>query len=330
MMGATIKSIGIYRPEREVTNAFFEAYLETSDEWIRERTGIERRYFSSEDEYTSDLCVKAVEALKKNHHTSVDDVDFVIVATSTPDQILPNVASRVQARLGISNAGCIDLSAACGGFVYGLILAKGLIAAQTHRRILVIGAETLSKAIDLSDRNSCILFGDGAGAVIVEASSDNHVFEPLTDTDGSLGKELFISHLSQTVDGEPILGDGKMHQNGRAVFRWAVSTLVKNIPVLLEKNKMTLEQVDYLIPHSANIRILEAVCKNLDFPMERCMESVRSYGNTSAASIPIAWYNGLASGKIKQNDQLLLIGFGGGLTCAGICLENKIVLGEAD
>ncbi len=330
MMGATIKSIGIYRPELEVTNAFFEAYLETSDEWIRERTGIERRYFSSEDEYTSDLCVKAVEALKKNHHTSVDDVDFVIVATSTPDQILPNVASRVQARLGISNAGCIDLSAACGGFVYGLILAKGLIAAQTHRRILVIGAETLSKAIDLSDRNSCILFGDGAGAVIVEASSDNHVFEPLTDTDGSLGKELFISHLSQTVDGEPILGDGKMHQNGRAVFRWAVSTLVKNIPVLLEKNKMTLEQVDYLIPHSANIRILEAVCKNLDFPMERCMESVRSYGNTSAASIPIAWYNGLASGKIKQNDQLLLIGFGGGLTCAGICLENKIVLGEAD
>lgn len=330
MMGATIKSIGIYRPEREVTNAFFEAYLETSDDWIRARTGIERRYFASDDEYTSDLCVQAVKSLQKSSKTSIEDVDFIIVATSTPDQILPNVASRVQARLNISNAGCIDISSACGGFVYGIILAKGLIAAQTHRKVLVIGAETLSKAIDLSDRNSCILFGDGAGAVIVEASSDNHVFEPLTDTDGSLGKELFISHLSEKVDGEPILGDRKMHQNGRAVFKWAVSTLVKNIPMLVEKNKMNLDQIDFLIPHSANIRILEAVCKNLDFPMEKCMESVRNYGNTSAASIPIAWYNGLASGKIKQHDQLLLIGFGGGLTCAGICLENDIVLSETN
>jgi 3-oxoacyl-[acyl-carrier-protein] synthase III len=329
-MNATIKSIGIYHPEREITNSFFETYLETSDEWIRERTGIERRYFSSEDEYTSDLCVKAVQALQKNHNTDIQEVDFVIVATSTPDQILPSVASRVQARLNIPNAGCIDVSAACGGFVYGIVLAKGLVAAQTHHKILVIGAETLSKAIDLSDRNSCILFGDGAGAVIVEASSGNHVFEPLTDTDGSLGKELFISHLSEVVDGEPILGDRKMHQNGRAVFKWAVSTLIKNIPALVAKNNKSLDQIDFLIPHSANIRILEAVCKNLDFPMERCIESVRNYGNTSAASIPIAWYNGLASGKIKQHDQLLLIGFGGGLTCAGICLENNIVLGKAD
>lgn len=327
MMGATIKSIGIYSPEREVTNSFFEAYLQTSDQWIRERTGIERRYFASENEYTSDLCVKAVEALQKNHQTNLEEIDFIIVATSTPDQILPNVASRVQARLNIPNAGCIDVSAACGGFVYGIILAKGLIAAQTHRKILVIGAETLSKAIDLSDRNSCILFGDGAGAVIVEASAENRIFDALTDTEGNLGKELFMSHLSETVDNHPILADRKMHQNGRAVFKWAVSTLVKNIPLLVAKNNMSLDQIDFLVPHSANIRILEAVCKNLEFPMERCLESVRNHGNTSAASIPLAWYGGLASGKIKQHDRLLLIGFGGGLTSAGICLENDIVIG---
>jgi 3-oxoacyl-[acyl-carrier-protein] synthase III len=329
-MNATIKSIGIYHPEREITNSFFETYLETSDQWIRERTGIEKRYFSLENEYTSDLCVKAVEALQKNHKTDVQEVDFIIVATSTPDQILPSAASRVQAKLGIPHAGCIDISAACGGFVYGIILAKGLIAAQTHRKVLVIGAETLSKAIDLSDRNSCILFGDGAGAVIVEVSSENHIFNALTDTEGNLGKELFISHLSETVDGEPILADRKMHQNGRAVFKWAVSTLVKNIPILVAKNNWKLDDIDFLIPHSANIRILEAVCKKLELPMEKCVESIRNYGNTSAASIPIAWYNGLVSGKIKSHDQLLLIGFGGGLTCAGICLENNIVLEKVD
>lgn len=325
-MNATIKSIGIYLPEREVPNSFFEAYLETSDQWIRDRTGIEHRYFSAEDEYTSDLCVKAVRSLANRFDTNLSEVDFIIVATSTPDQILPNVASRVQAQLGIPNAGCIDVSAACGGFVYGLILAKGLIAAETHKKVLVIGAETLSKAIDLSDRNTCILFGDGAGAVIVEASEENHVLKALTNTEGESGKELFMSHLSDTISGESILADGKMHQNGRAVFRWAVSTLINRVPELLAKNNLELTDIDFLIPHSANIRILETACKNLDFPIEKCAESIRHHGNTSAASIPIAWYDALISGKIQRGDKLVLIGFGGGLTSAGICVENDIVM----
>lgn len=323
-MSATIKSIGIYHPEKEITNSFFEEYLNTSDKWIRERTGIIKRYFTREDEYTSDLCVNAVKALQRNHDYNLAEIDFIIVATSTPDQIIPNVASRVQAQLEIPQAGCIDVSAACGGFVYGLILAKGLIAAGTHKKVLIIGAETMSKIIDMKDRNSCILFGDGAGAVIMEANEENHVFKTLTATDGSNGKELFMSNLSGVVSGEQILHDQQMHQNGRAVFKWAVSTLEHKIPELLEQNGWTLQDVDYLIPHSANIRILESVSQRLDIPMEKCIESIRNFGNTSAASIPLAWHEGILSGKIKPGDNLLLIGFGGGLTSAGICLKNNI------
>ncbi|MFT4073268.1 MAG: beta-ketoacyl-ACP synthase III [Dysgonamonadaceae bacterium] len=323
-MSATIKSIGIYHPEKEITNSFFEEYLNTSDKWIRERTGIIKRYFTREDEYTSDLCVNAVKALQRNHDYNLAEIDFIIVATSTPDQIIPNVASRVQAQLEIPQAGCIDVSAACGGFVYGLILAKGLIAAGTHKKVLIIGAETMSKIIDMKDRNSCILFGDGAGAVIMEANEENHVFKTLTATDGNNGKELFMSNLSGVVSGEQILHDRQMHQNGRAVFKWAVSTLEHKIPELLEQNGWTLQDVDYFIPHSANIRILESVSQRLDIPMEKCIESIRNFGNTSAASIPLAWHEGILSGKIKPGDNLLLIGFGGGLTSAGICLKNNI------
>lgn len=325
-MHASITSIGIYHPEKEIRNSFFEAYLDTSDQWIRERTGIERRFFVSENEYTSDLCIRAVGALKDNSNKELKDIDFIIVATSTPDQILPSVASRVQTALNIPNAGCIDISAACGGFVYGIILAKGLIAAQTHRKILVIGAETLSRVTDFSDRSSCILFGDGAGAVIVEASVDNHIFNAITDTDGSYGKDLYLSNSAATINGQVVISDNKLHQNGRVVFKWAVSTLVKKIRELASLNHMNLDDIDYLIPHSANIRILEAVCRELNVPMEKCLESIRHYGNTSAASIPIAWHNGIVSGKIKPGDNLLLIGFGGGLTCAGICLRSNVDL----
>lgn len=323
-MNATINAIGIYHPQREIKNSFFEEFLETSDQWIKERTGIENRFYARDDEYTSDLCVKAVQSLVKNHQTDLSDVDFIIVATSTPDQVLPSMASQVQTKLNIPNAGCIDISAACAGFVYGIILAKGLIAAQTHKKIIVIGAETLSKVTDFTDRSSCILFGDGAGAVVVEAHPDNHILTPITDTDGSYGKDLYLSHQSASINDTTIIADNKLHQNGKVVFKWAVSSLIERIQDLVSKNKMTLEEIDFLIPHSANIRILEAVCKGLNIPMDKCLESIRQYGNTSAASIPLAWYNGITSGKIKPNDNLLLIGFGGGLTCAGICLKNSI------
>jgi 3-oxoacyl-(acyl-carrier-protein) synthase III len=323
-MNATITSIGIYHPEREIRNSYFEEYLDTSDQWIRERTGIERRFYAAEDEYTTDMCVKAVQSLAENYNKDLSDVDFIIAATSTFDQLIPSVASQIQTRLSIPNAGCIDLSAACAGFVYGIIVAKGLIAAGTHRKILVLGADKLTQVTDFNDRATCILFGDAAGAVLIEASIENHIFKPVTATDGSYGKDLFMATEGAKVNGEDVVYDGNIHQNGRVVFKWAVSTLIDRIQELAKINDLSLQDIDYLIPHSANLRILDAVTKGLDMPLEKCIESVRNYGNTSAASIPLAWHSGIESGKIKVGDKLLLIGFGGGLTAAGICLDNSM------
>lgn len=323
-MSASINSIGMYVPENKIDNLYYEKILDTSDEWITQRTGIVNRYHARENEYTSDLCVKAVEDLVRNFNKDLSDIDFIIVATSTPDQFVPSVASQVQTRLNIKGAGCIDVAAACAGFVSGLILAKGLIASKTHKKVLVIGAETLSKATDFTDRSSCILFGDGAGAVIVEASAENRLFHTITDTDGSYGKDLYIAYQPAPINQEAVIEDRNIHQNGKVVFKWAVSTLTKKINELALANGFQTNEIDWMIPHSANIRILESVCHGLNFPLEKCLESIRNYGNTSAASIPIAWYNGLKSGKVKLDDQLLLVGFGGGLTVSGICLQNRI------
>ena len=325
-MHSSITSIGMYVPETRIDNSYFENILDTNDEWIRQRTGIQHRYYAKEDEFTSDLCVKAVENLLANNEADISDIDFIIVATSTPDHTMPSVASQVQARLNINKAGCMDISAACAGFVYGIILAKGLIASGASKKVLVIGAETFSKVLNFEDRTSCILFGDGAGAVIVEASTENYIFQSITETEGELGQNLYLSNQPATINGEKIINDNKIHQNGRAVFKWAVSTLIEKTKSLLDLNDRTLESIDWLIPHSANLRILETVCESLDFPVEKCLESIKHYGNTSAASIPIAWYNGLKSGKVKMDDIIILAGFGGGLTSAGICIQNKIVL----
>lgn len=325
-MYSTISSIGIYAPEIRIDNSFFEKILDTNDEWIRQRTGIQNRFYARADEFTGDLCVQAVENLLECNDANISDVDFIIVATSTPEHTMPSVASQVQARLNIKKAGCIDISAACAGFVYGIILAKGLIASGANKKVLVIGAETLSKVINFEDRTSCILFGDGAGAVIVEASNENYIFQSITETDGASGQNLYLSNLSPTINGETIIGDNTIHQNGRAVFKWAVSTLVEKIKSLVELNNRTIDGIDWLIPHSANLRILEAVCEGIGFPIEKCLESIKQYGNTSAASIPIAWYNGLKSGKVKVDDIIVLAGFGGGLTTSSICIQNKIAL----
>lgn len=323
-MNATINSIGIYHPEKEILNSFFEQYIQTSDRWIRERTGIEKRYFAAEDEYTSDMCVKAARNLSENYNKDLSDVDFIIVATTTPDQLIPSVASQVQSRLKIKNAGTIDIASACAGFVNGIILAKGLIAANTHKKVLVIGADMLSKKLDLEDRTTCVLFGDGAGAVLVEASAENHLFETITGTNGDYGKDLYLSSQNAPINGVEIIANDKFHQNGRVVYKWAVQTLTGGLKVLSQKNNLTLDQTDYYIPHSANFRMLEAVFKELNVPIEKCLDSVRKYGNTSAGSVPLAWFEGLKEGKVQMSDKLTLIGFGGGFTYAGICIENNI------
>ncbi len=324
-MNATITSIGMYLPEKEVDNLYFEKILDTSDEWIKERTGIAKRYFTAENEFTGDMCVKAAHDLSERYGKDLTDVDFVIVATTTPDQPMPNVASQVAHRLGVSlGAGCMDVDTACSGFCYALLTAQGLIAAGTCRKVLVFGADTMSKICDFTDRTTSILFGDGAGCVLMEATEEIHVFKSLVGTDGSYGKDLYVSTQNPLLDETAIVNNGKIHQNGRTVYRWAITTLLKGLGRLAEKNGLTLQDIDCFIPHSANYRMLENIFSSLSIPMEKCIESVRECGNTCAGSIPLAWCKGIREGRIKQGDKLMLIGFGGGFTYAGLCVDNMI------
>jgi len=317
-MNAQITAIATYAPERRVPNAYFEDIIDTNDEWIVSRTGIRERRFAAEDETMFSMCVNAAKNLvKDNPALSLDGVDFIIVATTTADQVMPSMASQIQNTLQIPNAGCIDIMAACAGFVYGLILAKGMITAGTHKKVLVFGAECLSRFTDMTDRTSCILFGDAAGVGLVEPSAESKILQTVTGTDGSYGKDLYLSQTSTTVNGEEIKRDGKIHQNGRVVFKWAIKTIAQNAGELLRKNNMTLDDLDWIILHSANLRIIEAVSAEINYPMEKMLTSIEKFGNTSSASIPLAWDLAQKAGKIKPGQKILLLGFGGGLTYAG-------------
>jgi 3-oxoacyl-[acyl-carrier-protein] synthase-3 len=321
-MNSKITAIAAYAPEKRVDNAYFEKIIETSDEWIVTRTGIKERRFISGDETNSGICVKATKKLlAENPGITLEGVDFIIVATTTADQVMPNMASQVQNAFQLQGVGCIDIMAACAGFVYGLILAKGMVAAGTHKKILVFGSECLSSFTDMTDRTSCILFGDGAGVALVEPSDKPKILQTITGTDGSYGKDLYLSQHSPTVNGEEIKRDGKIHQNGKVVFKWAVRTIAQNAGELLRKNNMELGDLDWIILHSANLRIIEAVANEIGYPMEKMLTSIEQFGNTSSASIPLAWDLAKKAGKIKPGNKILLLGFGGGLTFAGTIIE---------
>ncbi|WP_420317897.1 ketoacyl-ACP synthase III [Ekhidna sp.] len=316
-----ITAFGTYVPEKVVDNHYFEEFIDTNDEWIISRTGIKTRRFSKDGEYTSDLAVKAVQNLVERSGKDISDVDFIVVCTTSPDQPMPNAASRVQYKLGIQSTGCNDIYAACAGFVYGLQMAHGFVNAGVYKKVLVIGAETLTKIMDLSDRTSCILFGDAAGAVLVEPGEDEHFVAFNSGTNGDLGHDLYLSHKKNSINGVGINPHGKIVQNGRSVFKWAVGNIPIKIKELVAKAGMTLDDIDYIVPHSANLRIIEAIIKNLDYPMEQVPESVTEFGNTSSASIPLAISKSMSNGGIKKGDTVLMIGFGGGLTFAGAIVK---------
>lgn len=303
-------------PEKVIDNQYFESFLDTSDEWIVSRTGIQTRRHCGPNEYTSNLCVRAVRDLVQHYDLDLSSVDIIIVSTVTPDQPMPSMACIVQYRMEIPNAGAIDLYAACAGFSYGIVVAKGLIAAGTHRKVIVIGADALSKVTDFADRTSCVLFGDGAGAVLVEADPTGNIGQCITGAFGEGGIDLYISGMAPAIDGQPIVCNGKIVQNGRKVFKWAVTTVGREVPRLLALNGLQLSDIDWFVPHSANMRIIEAVCKETGIPMEKVLESIVKYGNTSSASIPLAWCEGVRDGRVKSGDRLLLFGFGGGLAYA--------------
>jgi 3-oxoacyl-[acyl-carrier-protein] synthase III len=321
MMHAKVTGIGTFVPEKIVDNHYFESIIETNDEWIQSRTGIKTRHFAAENEYTSHLCIGAAKNLQEETSCSFDDVDFIIVATVTPDQVMPSIASQIQNKLNIPSAGAIDISAACAGFAYAIILAKGLIAAGTHRKVLVFGGETLTKVTNYEDRTSCILFGDGAGAVLVEAAEKTNILAAVTGSQGDGGKDLYLSTRRNRVNGQDILADGFIHQNGRAVFKWAVNTISQHMATLPATLGWTMDDIDWFVPHSANLRIIDALCNNSGFPMEKTLESITIYGNTSSASIPLALHRGIREGKVKSGDKIMMFGFGGGLVYAGLILE---------
>jgi 3-oxoacyl-[acyl-carrier-protein] synthase III len=321
MNQARLSAIGMAVPEKCISNSYYETLIDTSDEWIQSRTGIKTRYHTEADEFTSHLCVKAVENMVDRYGVRLDDVDMIIVSTVTPDQPMPSMACQVQYRLHMPHAGAFDAYAACAGFSYGVVLAKGLIAAGTHRKVLVIGADSLSKVTDFTDRTSCVLFGDGAGAVLIEAAETGNIGACITGANGENGADLYISGFAETIDGQALKMNRTIVQNGKKVFKWAVTKVAEQMQVLAQKNGLTLDQIDWFVPHSANLRIIEAICNETGFPMHKVLESIVDYGNTSSASIPIALSNGIETGKVKKGDKVMILGFGGGLAYAGAVLE---------
>ena len=318
---ARITAIGTYVPTRILTNNDLEKMVDTSDEWIFQRTGIRERRIAADNEFTSDLAIAAVEKLIETYQKSVTDVDMILVATSTPDYPFPSVATQIQAHFGIEQAGAMDLSATCAGFTFALHVANTMISSGLHQKVLVVAAETLSKVTDYTDRTTCILFGDGAGAVVVERDEKAPGFHSFyLGSKGDGGIHVYRSGMSETMFGRDLTPTGCIVQNGREVYKWAATTIPKGMEQVVTRAGKSLEDVDWFIPHSANLRMIESICEKSDFPIEKTLVSMTHYGNTSAASIPLALDLGIQQGRIKSGDTLLLYGFGGGLVHAGLML----------
>jgi 3-oxoacyl-[acyl-carrier-protein] synthase III len=322
---ARITAIGTYVPQKKLLNEDLEKMVDTNNEWIVKRTGIKERRIAGKDEFTSDISVIAVQDLMRRYDKSVDDVDMIIICTLTPDFKTPSVASLVQAKLGIKNAGAIDLNAACAGFTYGLYVANGLVTSGLNKKVLVIGAETLSKITDFTDRTTCVLFGDGGGAVLVEYDDQNPSFiSAHIGSEGEMGDKLYSTNLSNNMFGKELNDNGFIVQNGREVYKWAVNTVPKGIETLLEKTRFQLRDIDWFVPHSANLRIIESVCQKSNIPIEKTLYSLVCYGNTSSATIPLSLDMGVRESNLLPNQKVLLYGFGGGLAYAGLLIKWSI------
>ncbi|QMV30099.1 beta-ketoacyl-ACP synthase III [Thermus thermophilus] len=314
-----ILALGAYVPERVMTNADFEAYLDTSDEWIVTRTGIKERRVAAEDEYTSDLAFKAVEDLLRRHPGALEGVDAVIVATNTPDALFPDTAALVQARFGLK-AFAYDLLAGCPGWIYALAQAHALVEAGLAQKVLAVGAEALSKIIDWNDRATAVLFGDGGGAAVVGKVRQGFGFRSFVlGADGTGAKELHHACVA------PRLPDGtsmrnRLYMNGREVFKFAVRVMNTATLEAIEKAGLTPEDIRLFVPHQANLRIIDAARERLGLPWERVAVNVDRYGNTSTASIPLALKEAVDAGRIREGDHVLLVSFGAGLTWAAAVL----------
>lgn len=318
-----VSGTGSYLPPRRLSNADLVAELaakgiESSDEWIVERTGIRARHFASPEQFASDLATEAGKRALEAAGLTPRDIDLIVVATSTPDMVFPSTACIVQNKLGANGCAAFDVQAVCSGFVYALTIADSMIQSGAAHKALVIGAEVFSRILDFNDRTTCVLFGDGAGAVVLESSDQPGILATDLHADG---KHVGILCVPGHVSGGQILGDPLLKMDGPAVFKLAVGVLEQAARATLAKANKTAADIDWLIPHQANIRIMQSTAKKLKLPMEKVMVTVDQHGNTSAASIPLALDVGVRSGKIKRGELLMLEGVGGGFTWGAVLLN---------
>jgi 3-oxoacyl-[acyl-carrier-protein] synthase-3 len=315
---AVVRGVGHYLPERVVPNSEFESLLDTTDEWIRTRSGIERRHFAAEGQTTSEIATRAAVAALTDAGLEPSDIDAIVLATSTADLTFPSAATMVQANIGMTRGFAYDLQAVCAGFVYALANADALIRAGLARRVLVIGAETFSRLMDWTDRSTCVLFGDGAGALVLEADDspgNRGILAADLNSDGRFRDLLY-------VDGGVSTGStGHLRMQGKEVFRHAVEKLTETAHTALDRAGLTAADVDWIVPHQANIRIIEGSAKRMQVPLDRVVITVQDHGNTSAASIPLALSVGRQRGQIKRGDLIVTEAIGGGLAWGSVVLR---------
>ena len=318
-----ITGTGSYLPPRRVTNDELAAELaarglETSDEWIVERTGIKARHFAAADVTSSDLALEASKQALDAAGVQAADIDLIIVATSTPDMVFPSTACILQHKLGANGCPAFDVQAVCSGFVYALTVADAMIKAGTAKRALVVGSEVFSRILNFNDRTTCVLFGDGAGAVVLEASTEPGILATDLHADGS---HVGILCVPGHVSGGDVIGSPLLHMDGQAVFKLAVGVLDKAAKAALAKANMTEADIDWLIPHQANLRIMQSTARKLKLPVEKVVVTVDQHGNTSAASIPLALDHAVRAGQVKKGHNVLLEGVGGGFTWGAVLLK---------
>lgn len=321
MIYSRIAGTGRFLPERILTNADLEKMVDTTDEWIRTRTGVERRHVADKGQTTSDLCLEAAKIALKDAGVTAEDIDLLIIGTTTPDLVFPNIATIVQHRLGIGGCPAFSIEAACTGFIYALTTADKFVRAGESKCALVIGAEIITKLVDWNDRSTCVLFGDGAGAVVIKPSDKPGIISCHLGADGQY-KDLLYYPVGVSKDLHKAgVGDSKIIMVGNEVFKVAVKTLGNVAEQALKANNIDKDELDWLVPHQANLRIIQATAKRLGVPMEKVILTVQDHGNTSAASVPMALDVGIRDGRIRRGQLILMEAFGGGFTWGSILMR---------
>lgn len=321
MIYSRITGTGSYLPEKVMTNHDLEKIVETSDQWIRERTGIEQRHIAADSETTVDLAEKASRLAIESAGIDPTEIDLIVLATSTPDKIFPSSACILQARLDLHGCPAFDIQAVCTGFIYALAVADKFIKTGSASRVLVVGAEVFSRILNWQDRSTCVLFGDGAGAVILESSEETGILSTHIHADGKYENLLWVPHGIGDGFDEVKQGKGFVEMKGSEVFKVAVNTLGRIVDETLAANRMVKSDIDWLVPHQANIRIITATAKKLKMSMDQVVVTVNKHGNTSAASVPLALDVAVRDGRIKANELVLLEAFGGGFTWGSALLR---------